>query len=1780
MDAKIKEQILNLLKKNNLTDHIDKIKFIKINDNLFKMTYNYILITYIEINSLPTKSSQSFNWTSKRPNFIPYIRTLITFEIPVLTVINLTDEKLVSHSINSIKNQSINFESYIILMVKNIKQRQIAIDFGIDFLLTDNLTNCLSYIRGNFTFIKNVMIINSNDVLMDNWIGNGLKTNTLIVKPHTNYAQVINDPKIYAIQSNSGIILNKGYLNQVDWRIIDNPIGSSEGFLEHSYMLSTFNSYKELQANAKNITVLTGGVLPFMAKYPIKDIIGVDTSIIKPYKIIPKIAPPSGPPLGGPAPPSALLLTPAPSQIITAPTRFLPNIPIQIPTIKNTTLIMESRINHKLLTTLSSPNKILIIILVSTNLDPDILNICITHIKKQSIHCDIVMIIDTDQETRVEGTKIPYYSYQKTIPLQMRINKTLGYIKNLNPNYLCFIEDSHFIIEDWIELCIGYLDKHNCDIVGSDQNYTYVNPLNIKYKLELIPQNLNFIDTVYRDKWSFFSGRMMSKGFLDKLEWNIFSNNFDVDIDVSIGMKLRKVGAKIAKVVCKGLNLIGKEKFTKLANMAFIKMTEITNKSPEATYLHTKFNTLLGKLEQSRIPVISAPTLAPSPVPLPILPPNKQIGITDIEISIVMPTLNGWPHIQNICNDIFNQTYQNYELIIVNDGSTQTELKEYLAEITSNKVRIVNLEKNQGLPHALNVGIKESRGKYWTWISDDNNVSNGFLSGLKNGIGGGRFVYSNYIHINRLDNDDQVIVKVDYSLPYMIDGQWNGMPSYLWRKDLIDEIGYFDETIQGCEDYDYVLRTFIAEKTPIHINDVLFTYYKRNNTLTTRLAHIIPKLKFKTRIRYAQGLELQKIHQMIFRNNQKIIIVDWERKINGKFGNSKIIYIGTDIKKQTFITYITHFNIKIRNIILICSKNDPDYKGMEVGVRINTEDIAIGEFNFDYFNQAKIPLDCGEISRDGLPIIGYYGDMEHIDWDLVKFVAELGIVKIVMIQGPSSIPFPILSPLVQIIPDPGPDLVKYISKFNLFIIPYKLTAPVPIIKMREMYATGKIVIISGDIRDLGNEIFFYEINDLEICKTTITNILKNCDINKPRQDHINYALKYRIPNTINIPTTKYTILYPPLIQYDLLMQRPTQFMRHFGCIEGIKSIFVDKNYNAKESYSSTLTIINKNTFLNHLNYHITSPLIYYYTSPNDIKYKSALSPIYTIFDLIDNPTEEFEMWNNDNLIKSIKESDLFICSAPIMYEKYKKFNKNTILVSNGCDFTHFNGVPQSSPLTPSTKLIIGYYGSHASWVDYELIKKIANYNPDKYTVVMIGKTNVYNQSFNNKNITWIPHVPYNELPKYLNKFDICMIPFKLTEMIKGCDPIKFYEYLATGKPILTTKMEPIIKYEKICYFIDHNNYGSMIDKAAKEVGAKKLSLECPLRNSRIKTAKDNDWNAKVKYIYSYISKGLGNGIKKTILYPPYISWFKMIQRPQQMMTSLAGLDGVRGVFIDFTLKTNHIINNKLILCPNYEMAKEFITGKVILYFNNPATAKELNKYKFAKSVFELVDMPVDEFSNWEKDIDLAINKANYISITAPAMSRYVKGKKYKIIPNGADYLHFNRAKVRLEKPADFPITNKRIIGYYGAHAPWVDFKLIEKIANIGTFHIVMIGKMEKVYNLSFEHSNITWIPLKEYNVLPYYLSHFDICMIPFKLTEMIKGCDPIKFYEYCSAGKPVIATKMEELQKFKGVIHFIDHDNYKEVIQGIEIGKWVGEEIGKNNSWGKRAKDFMDMIEG
>jgi glycosyltransferase involved in cell wall biosynthesis len=240
-----------------------------------------------------------------------------------------------------------------------------------------------------------------------------------------------------------------------------------------------------------------------------------------------------------------------------------------------------------------------------------------------------------------------------------------------------------------------------------------------------------------------------------------------------------------------------------------------------------------------------------------------------------------------------------------------------------------------------------------------------------------------------------------------------------------------------------------------------------------------------------------------------------------------------------------------------------------------------------------------------------------------------------------------------------------------------------------------------------------------------------------------------------------------------------------------------------------------------------------------------------IYDCVDNvegfPNVSKERKNEEKNL--IKNSDLIIASARSMYEKIHKITKNVCFIPNGADFVHFNEQRSDNLLRIFPRPIAGYFGAIAEWFDTDLVEFVAKARPD-VTFIFIGDTYGSNlkRVLSLDNVYFLGERPYSEIPKYLHGFDVCLIPFKLTQLTQDTHPIKIYEYLATGKPVVATKLPEILYLKDLCYIVDgKKEFLEKLNQAIKE-------NDSELRQKRIKFSSENTWEERFREILLEINK--------------------------------------------------------------------------------------------------------------------------------------------------------------------------------------------------------------------------------------------------------------------------------------------------------------------------------------
>ena len=227
------------------------------------------------------------------------------------------------------------------------------------------------------------------------------------------------------------------------------------------------------------------------------------------------------------------------------------------------------------------------------------------------------------------------------------------------------------------------------------------------------------------------------------------------------------------------------------------------------------------------------------------------------------------------------------------------------------------------------------------------------------------------------------------------------------------------------------------------------------------------------------------------------------------------------------------------------------------------------------------------------------------------------------------------------------------------------------------------------------------------------------------------------------------------------------------------------------------------------------------------------------------------------------------------------------------------------------------------------------------------------------------------------------------------------------------------------------------------------------------------------------------------------------------------------------------------------------------------------------------------------NFNLLLHKADYVITSAKEL--YNKYKEVRpdleLVFNGVNVEDF-ALQAQPPRPDDLPDNGKKIIGYYGALAQWVDFDLIYEAAKaLPDFEFILIGinvneeQLARVTALD----NVRFLGVKHYDVLANYLWYFDVATIPFKINPITNAASPIKLFEYCASGTPVVTTAFSEVKQYgdKGVLVGSDHKDYIEklryaaTLSGDKLAELKGKlrNIAADNTWAKRANVIVDMVE-
>lgn len=213
----------------------------------------------------------------------------------------------------------------------------------------------------------------------------------------------------------------------------------------------------------------------------------------------------------------------------------------------------------------------------------------------------------------------------------------------------------------------------------------------------------------------------------------------------------------------------------------------------------------------------------------------------------------------------------------------------------------------------------------------------------------------------------------------------------------------------------------------------------------------------------------------------------------------------------------------------------------------------------------------------------------------------------------------------------------------------------------------------------------------------------------------------------------------------------------------------------------------------------------------------------------------------------ISLADEVIVTSDELFNSKSIKNQNTTLVKNGVDYELFH---QAYHTHQNKRKVVGYVGSIDFRLDYDLLESVirAKHNFDFHFVGRITEPHQKQRLECYDNVYFMGAQQPNEIPAYMAKFDVGLIPFAKNEFTKSIYPLKINEYLAAGIPVVSTDFAPLDDFA--LYVTIATSPAEFMTGLEQEL-AKDNEAE---KKERANIALNNDWSARALQVEELLNK--------------------------------------------------------------------------------------------------------------------------------------------------------------------------------------------------------------------------------------------------------------------------------------------------------------------------------------
>lgn len=220
-------------------------------------------------------------------------------------------------------------------------------------------------------------------------------------------------------------------------------------------------------------------------------------------------------------------------------------------------------------------------------------------------------------------------------------------------------------------------------------------------------------------------------------------------------------------------------------------------------------------------------------------------------------------------------------------------------------------------------------------------------------------------------------------------------------------------------------------------------------------------------------------------------------------------------------------------------------------------------------------------------------------------------------------------------------------------------------------------------------------------------------------------------------------------------------------------------------------------------------------------------------------------------------ADVVFAGGPKIQRAKSAHHPNCHTFGCGVDAQHFGIARNGSAVTPQDIAhlqgpVLGFFGVVDERMDYELLSRIADAEPSWHLVMVGPRTKVEESTLPRRdNIHWLGGRDYRELPHYASRFNICLMPFALNEATEFINPTKALEYMATGRPVISSAVEDVVMQfsDVVGIASSHDEFIALCRRVLENPEHERLQ-------QGIELAKLNSWEAIVQQLEAHIDSVL------------------------------------------------------------------------------------------------------------------------------------------------------------------------------------------------------------------------------------------------------------------------------------------------------------------------------------